>query len=56
MKIDSFERIVPMIYAYTTPGVVENAGLAKVGYTEKQSVADRIRQQTHTAHITAQIV
>ena len=50
-NIKSFENIVPMIYAYTTPGVTYNDGWIKIGYTEKQSVEDRIRQQTHTAGI-----
>lgn len=50
-KIKSFRRVVPMIYAYNTPGVVYHEGWTKIGYTEKQSVAQRIKQQTHTADI-----
>lgn len=51
IKIKSFGRVIPMIYAYNTPGVVYNDGWTKIGYTEKQTVAERINQQTHTAGI-----
>lgn len=51
MHIQPFLRVVPMIYAYTTPGVTYNDGWTKIGYTEKQTVKDRIAQQTHTAGI-----
>ena len=50
-KIKSFQKVVPMIYAYNTPGVAYHDGWTKVGYTEKQSVDARIKQQTHTADI-----
>ena len=50
-KIQSFSRVVPMIYAYNTPGVFYHEGWTKIGYTEKQTVAQRIKQQTHTAGI-----
>lgn len=51
MHIQPFRRVVPMIYAYTTPGVTYNDGWTKIGYTEKQTVKERIAQQTHTAGI-----
>lgn len=51
VKLKSFDHIVPMIYAYTTPGVESNVGWTKIGYTEKQLVEERIRQQTHTAGV-----
>lgn len=51
IHIAPFRRVVPMIYAYTTPGVTYNDGWTKIGYTEKQTVKDRIAQQTHTAGI-----
>lgn len=51
VQIQSFKRVVPMIYAYNTPGVSYHDGWTKVGYTEKQSVQQRIWQQTHTADI-----
>lgn len=50
-KIQSFTRVVPMIYAYNTPGVTYHDGWTKIGYTEKQSVSQRLNQQTHTAGI-----
>ena len=51
VQIQSFKQVVPMIYAYNTPGIPYHEGWTKVGYTEKQKVEDRIRQQTHTANI-----
>ena len=50
-KIKSFSRVIPMIYAYNAPGVTYLDGWTKIGYTEKQTVSDRIKQQTHTAGI-----
>jgi superfamily II DNA or RNA helicase len=52
-NIKSSEKVVPMIYAYTTPGVEYHNGYIKIGYTE-QDVNERIKQQTHTAGIKAQ--
>lgn len=51
VQIQSFKRVVPMIYAYNTPGISYHDGWTKVGYTERQSVNVRIQQQTHTANI-----
>lgn len=51
VKIESFAQIRPMIYAYNTPGIPYHEGWTKVGYTEKQSVTQRIEQQCHTANI-----
>ncbi len=53
--IRPYRPIVPMIYAYTTPGVASNDGWIKIGYTEKYKPAQRIAQQTHTAGIPAQL-
>lgn len=50
-KIKSFDRIIPMIYAYNTPGIPYHEGWTKIGYTEKQDVRTRIVQQTHTAGV-----
>lgn len=50
-KIQSFTHVVPMIYAYNTPGVTYHEGWTKIGYTEKQTVSKRISQQAHTAGI-----
>lgn len=54
--IQPYGRIIPMIYAYTTPGVSYHEGWTKIGYTEKQTVKDRIRQQTHTADIQVKLL
>ena len=50
-KIQSFTHVVPMIYAYNTPGVTYHEGWTKIGYTEKQTVSQRISQQTHTVGV-----
>ncbi len=55
-KIQSFSRVIPMIYAYNTPGVSYHEGWTKIGYTEKQTVTQRIKQQTHTAGIQFELV
>ena len=52
-NIKSTKPVVPMIYAYTTPGIIYHDGYIKIGYTE-QNVDDRIYQQTHTAGVKAQ--
>ncbi len=54
-QIHSFSRVVPMIYAYTAPGVSYLDGWIKIGYTEKQTVEDRIKQQTHTSQMRTQL-
>ncbi len=49
ITVSSFRRIIPMVYAYTAPGVSYLSGMTKVGYTERQTVEERVREQTHTA-------
>lgn len=51
IKIEPCRRIRPMIYAYTTPDYAPHDGWTKIGYTDRQSVEERIKQQTHTADI-----
>lgn len=48
LGIKSFKRIIPMIYAYTTPNDISHKGWTKIGYTEKQTVENRIKEQSHT--------
>lgn len=55
-KIQSFVRVEPMIYAYDTPGVSYHDGWIKIGYTDKQTPEQRIKQQTHTADIQARLL
>ena len=47
-KIKTTERIIPMCYAYTTPEIKRHDGWVKIGYTDKQDVDARIKQQAHT--------
>ena len=49
--IKTTDRVVPMIYAYTTPEIARHNGWTKIGYTEQDDIEDRIRQQLQTAHI-----
>lgn len=53
IHIQTSGQISPMIYAYSTPGVSYHDGWVKIGYTDKQTVEDRIYQQTHTVGIKA---
>ena len=35
VQVKSYASVVPMIYAYTTPGVPAHDGWTKIGYTER---------------------
>ena len=50
ISINTTQKVVPMIYAYTTPEIRKHDGWTKIGYTE-QDVDKRLDQQTHTADI-----
>lgn len=52
-KIKTADKVKPMIYAYTTPGVTYHDGWIKIGYTERD-VDTRIKEQVQTANIKAQ--
>ena len=54
VEIKTKKKITPKIYAYTTPTVTSNDGWIKIGYTERD-VAQRIKEQTHTANIATDI-
>ena len=54
VQVKSYKSVVPMIYAYTTPGVPAHDGWTKIGYTIRD-VDKRIREQTHTANIAYQL-
>lgn len=54
--IKPFKRIIPMIYAYTTPNDISHNGWTKIGYTASQSVKDRIKQQSHTIDAKVQLL
>lgn len=49
--IKTTRTVYPQIYAYVLPEYKPNEGWIKIGYTERRSVDERIRQQTHTAGI-----
>lgn len=54
LNINTAREVVPVCYAYTTPGVIENKGWTKIGYTERDA-ALRIKEQTYTAGIKTKI-
>ena len=47
--IKPYGVVDPKVYAYSTPNDISHKGWLKIGYTERQTVEDRIRQQTHTS-------
>ncbi|MDK9842975.1 DEAD/DEAH box helicase [Staphylococcus equorum] len=47
--IKTTKTIYPQIYAYTIPSIKEKEGWIKIGYTERENVDERIREQTKTA-------
>lgn len=49
--ISSTKRVIPMVYAYTTPQIAAHDGWTKIGYTDRQTVEERIKQQTHTVQV-----
>lgn len=51
ISVNTTQKVVPMIYAYSTPEVKRHDGWTKIGYTE-QDVSKRIEQQIHTADVT----
>lgn len=50
MKIKTAKRVVPMIYAYTTPEMARHDGWTKIGYPE-QTVEKRLKQHAHTVDV-----
>ncbi len=46
----------PTIYGYILPDVKDHDGYIKIGYTERKSVENRIKEQLHTAAIGFKIV
>ena len=55
ISLQTAKRIIPMIYAYSTPEIRRHDGWLKIGQAFSQSVEDRIKQQTHTADIIARL-
>lgn len=50
ITVNTADRVVPMIYAYSTPEIERHKGWTKIGYTE-QDVSKRIEQQSHTVDV-----
>ena len=55
-KIQSFIKVEPMIYAYDTPNASEHNGWIKIGYTDKQTPEQRIKQQSGTIDIRTRLL
>lgn len=55
VKIEVAKKIEPKIYAYSTPDVPKHNGWVKIGYTERENVETRIKEQTHTVGIDAHL-
>jgi superfamily II DNA or RNA helicase len=49
--IKTTKTIYPQIYAYALPEYEPKDGWIKIGYTERQDVDSRIKEQTHTAAV-----
>lgn len=49
INVNTTKRVIPMIYGYLTPNDHTHDGWIKIGYTDRQTVEDRINQQTHTS-------
>lgn len=53
-NINTFKKVVPVIYCYTTPGVSYHDGWCKIGQSEQESDM-RVEQQTKTADIRTKL-
>ena len=51
ISINTTQKVIPMIYAYSTPEIARHAGWVKIGYTEKQTTEQRQKQQSHTIDV-----
>ena len=47
-QIKTFKQVYPQIYSYTLPNRSDNDGWQKIGYTEREDVDKRIREQVRT--------
>ena len=48
-NIKSYKIVYPQIYSYELPEFPKNKGSQKIGYTERENVEDRIKEQVQTA-------
>ena len=51
ISINTAQKVIPMIYAYSTPEIARHDGWVKIGYTEKQTTEQRQKQQSHTIDV-----
>ncbi|MDR1619875.1 MAG: GIY-YIG nuclease family protein, partial [Clostridiales bacterium] len=49
--IKTTKTVHPQIYAYVLPAYEPKDGWIKIGYTEREDVESRIKEQTHTAAV-----
>jgi len=54
LNIKTTKEVIPQCYAYITPQIPYKKGWTKIGFTERD-VETRIKEQTHTAGIKAEI-
>ncbi len=50
--LKSRPAVCPTVYGYILPTVPDHKGYIKIGYTDKEDVEARIKEQTHTAGLT----
>ena len=55
ISIQTTTRVIPMVYAYSTPEIARHDGHLKIGYTDRQTVEDRMHQQGHTVDVIQKI-
>ena len=55
ISIQTTTRVIPMVYAYSTPEIARHDGHLKIGYTDRQTVEDRVHQQGHTVDVIQKI-
>lgn len=51
INIETTQKVIPMIYCYSTPEISRHNGWTKIGYTEKQTTEARQKQQSHTIDV-----
>ena len=55
ISIQTTKRVIPMVYAYSTPEIARHDGHLKIGYTDRQTVEERVHQQGHTVDVIQKI-
>lgn len=55
ITINTSRKIVPKVYAYSTTDIPKYRGWVKIGYTDRQTVESRVKQQGGELHIDKKI-